>query len=188
MLFRSQYIHTANTAATILFPKTYFTMVRTGVGNYGLWPSNETRVSAQNEEKNISLQPIMTWKTRVAQVKNVPANSYVGYGCTYKTNHDSRIAILPIGYCDGYDRRGLSNTAYVLIQGKRAPVRGRVCMNMTMVDVTDIPGVKIEDEVVLLGRQGDEEVSADQLADWIGTIHYEVTTRINERIVRKLVD
>lgn len=97
------------------------------------------------------------------------------------------IAVLPVGYYDGYDRRGLSNTAHVLIRGKRAPVRGRIFMNMITVDVTDIPGAKIEDEAVLLGRQGDEEVSAEQMAQWIGTINYEVTTRINEQIARKVV-
>jgi len=184
--FKPKYIHTANTAATILFPKTHFTMVRTGVGNYGLWPSNETHVSALKEGKNILLKPVMTWKTHVAQVKKVPANSYIGYGCTYKTGRDSVIAVLPIGYYDGYDR-ALSNNAHVLIGGKRASVRGRVCMNMIMVDVTDIPDVKIEDEAVLLGRQGEEEVSAEQMAEWVGTINYEITTRINEKIVRKVV-
>lgn len=184
--FRPPYIHTANTAATILFPKTHFTMVRTGVGNYGLWPSNETHVAAMKEGKNILLKPVMTWKTKVVQVKKIPAGSYIGYGCTYKTSHDSVIAILPVGYYDCYDRK-LSNTAHVLVHGKRAQVRGRVCMNMMMVDVTDIPDVKIEDEVVLLGRQHEEEVSAEQIGLWCGTINYEVTTRINEKIVRKLV-
>ncbi len=184
--FEPKYIHTANTAATILFPKTHFTMVRTGVGNYGMWPSNETYVSALQEGKKIVLKPVMTWKTKVAQVKKVKAGSYVGYGCTYKTGRDSRIAILPVGYYDGYDRK-LSNNGYVLLRGKRARLCGRVCMNMIMVDVTDIPEVRIEDEAVLLGRQGEEEVSAEQLAQWIGTINYEVTTRINEGILRKVV-
>lgn len=185
--FQPKHIHTANTAATILFPKTHFTMVRTGVGNYGLWPSNETHVSALQEGKNILLKPVMTWKTKVAQVKKVKAGSYIGYGCTYKAGHDSLIAVLPVGYYDGYDR-GLSNQAHVLIGGRRAPLRGRVFMNMIVVDVTDIPDVKVEDEAVLLGRQGDEEVSAEQIAQWLGTINYEVTTRINERISRKVVD
>lgn len=184
--FSPEFIHTANTAATILFPKTHFTMVRTGIGNYGLWPSNETYVSAMKEGKNIALKPVMTWKTKVAQVKKIQAGQYIGYGCTYKTGHDSLIAVLPVGYYDGYDR-GFSNNAHVLIGGKRAPVRGRIFMNMTVVDVTDIPDVKVEDEAVLLGRQGDEEVSAEQMAQWIGTINYEVTTRINEKIQRKVV-
>lgn len=186
--FQPKYIHTANTAATMLFPKTHFTMVRTGIGNYGLWPSNETYVSSLKEGGNILLKPVLTWKTRVAQVKKVSAGSYIGYGCTYKAGHDSLVAILPVGYYDGYDRRGLSNTAHVLIHGKRAPVRGRVFMNMVTVDVTDIADVKVEDEAVLLGKQDDEEVSAEQMAQWIGTINYEVTTRINEQITRRAVD
>jgi alanine racemase len=185
--FNPKYIHAANTAATILFPKTYFTMVRTGIGNYGLWPSVETFISAQHEGKNVALKPVMTWKTSVAQVKKVPADSFVGYGCTYKTRHDSLIAILPVGYYEGYDR-GLSNHAYVLLHGKRAPVRGRVCMNMIMVEVTDIPNVRIEDEAVLLGRQGGEAISAEQMAQWLGTINYEVTTRIAGHLERRLVD
>lgn len=185
--FAPQYIHTANTAAAILFPKTYFTMVRSGVGNYGLWPSKETFDSALAEGKNVDLKPVMTWKTTVVQVKKVAAGSYIGYGCTYKTARDTVTAVLPVGYYDGYDRR-LSNKSEVLIRGGRAPICGRVFMNMIVVDVTDIPGVQVEDEAVLLGRQGDEEVSAEHLAGWMGTINYEVTTRINERLERRLVE
>jgi len=185
--FSPKYIHTANTAAAILFPKTYFTMVRSGVGNYGLWPSRETFVSAVAEGKNVELRPVMTWKTTVAQVKKVPTGAFIGYGCTYQTKHDTVIAVLPVGYYDGYDRR-LSNRSEVLIRGKRAPICGRVFMNMIVVDVTDIPGVQVEDEVVLLGRQGGGEISAEQLAEWMGTINYEVTTRISESMERRLVD
>ena len=182
--FDAKIKHCANSAATMLFPKTYFDMVRVGISAYGMWPSPETRVAVEREvERKIELKPVLTWKTMVAQVKDVPAGEYVGYGCTSKMSRDSKIAILPVGYYDGYDR-GLSNQAYVLINGKRAPLRGRVCMNMIMVDVTDIPDVKVEDEVVLLGSQGEESISAEQMGDLMGTINYEVTTRINERITR----
>jgi len=188
--FSPKFIHTANTAATILFPKTHFTMVRTGIGNYGLWPSRETREAAEKDGKNISLKPVMTWKTKIAQVKKIPAGSSIGYGCTYKTDRDSVIAVLPVGYYDGYDRR-LSNNSFVLVGGKRAPIRGRIFMNMVVADVTDIPGVRPEDEVVLLGKQsglhGSSEISADDIAQWMGTINYEVTTRINEKLERRLV-
>lgn len=184
---KPKYKHCSNTAATILFPHTYFNFVRTGIGIYGMWPSNETYVSAVKAGKeNIELKPVMMWKTVIAQIKDLETNEYVGYGRTYKTTSKTRIAILPVGYYDGYDR-GLSNVAFVLIHGKRAPLRGRVCMNMTMVDVTHIPEAKLEDEVVLLGRQGDEQISAEMMASWIGTINYEVTTRINERIPRIIV-
>ncbi len=182
--FRVPLLHTANSAATILFPETQFGMVRTGIAAYGLWPSTETQVSAlRMGREDVILRPALTWKTRVAQVKTVPTGAFVGYGCTYKTTHETRLAVLPVGYYDGYDRK-LSNTGHVLIRGVRAPVRGRVCMNMIMVDVTDIPGVSLEEEVVLLGAQGEEVVTAEQMAGWIGTINYEVVTRIAEHVPR----
>lgn len=186
--FDPQYIHIANTAATILFPETFFTMVRVGIGSYGLWPSEETRAGAARNmgvNAGVDLKPVLTWKTRVAQVKKVPAGAAIGYGCTYKVARDAVIAVLPVGYYDGYDR-GLSNKAEVLVHGVRAPVRGRVCMNMMMVDVTGVPDVRVEDEVVLLGDSGSERISVEEMAAWAGTINYEVTTRINERIARRV--
>jgi alanine racemase len=184
--FTPAHIHCANTAATILFPDTYFNMVRTGIGNYGLWPSNETLISARHEGKNIELKPVLSWKTRIAQIKDVPEGEFIGYGCTYKATRDIKLAILPVGYYDGYDRR-MSNRAYVLIGGQRAPVRGRVCMNICMADVTDIPTAKLEDEVVLLGCQGEENLSAEQLAMWSESINYETTTKINGKLKRVVV-
>ncbi len=181
-----KYTHSANTAATVLLDKTHFNFVRTGIGNYGLWPSDESFNSAKNRKDKFDLKPVLSWKTRVAQIKEIPADSFIGYGCTYKTNRPSKIAILPVGYYDGIPRK-ISNHGYVLIDGKRAQIRGRVCMNMTMVDVTEIPNVKIEDEVVLIGKQMDEEISANQMASWADTIHYEITTRLNENIERKVV-
>lgn len=178
--------HCANSAAAILFPKTHFQMVRVGISSYGMWPSNETYLSYLKEVGDgFKLMPALTWKTKIAQIKTIPAGEYIGYGCTYKTGHETRLAILPIGYYDGYDR-GV-DSGYVLIRGKRAPLRGRVCMNIIMVEVTDIPEACLEDEVVLIGRSGDEEISAEQFGKWAGTINYEVTTRINERVPRILV-
>ncbi|MDD5308141.1 MAG: alanine racemase [Deltaproteobacteria bacterium] len=169
--------HTACTAATILFPDTYFKMVRVGIGLFGLWPSKETHVSAKSLGRNgLDIAPVMTWKTRVAQVKPIAAGDYVGYGRVFRTTRPTRLAVLPVGYADGYDR-GLSNAAHVLVRGVRAPVRGRVCMNLTMVDVTDVPGAAAGDEVVLLGRQGDERIAAEDLARLAGTINYEIVTR-----------
>lgn len=175
--------HCANSAATILFPKTRFQMVRLGISGYGMWPSNETYVShIQERRNNFKLIPAFTWKTKIAQIKKVSAGEYIGYGCTYKTSHATRLAIIPIGYYDGYDR-GIS-CGYALIHGKRASIRGRICMNILMVEVTDIPEAGIEDEVVLIGRSGDECISAEQFAQWTGTINYEVTARVNDRIPR----
>ena len=177
----------SNSAATLLWNETHFELVRLGISVYGMWPSKETRISTVMLGRDPpELEPAMTWKTIVAQVKEVRPGDFVGYGRTFQATHPIRLAVLPIGYYDGYDRK-LSNVAHVLIRGQIAPVRGRICMNMTMVDVTDIPGVTEGDEVVLLGRQGDNRVSAERLAEWSGTINYEVTTRINERIERRLV-
>lgn len=182
-----KYIHCANSAATILFPKTYFNLVRIGIAAYGLWPSPETKLSAVKMHRNqLRLEPAMTVKSMVAQVKEVAAGAFIGYGCTYKTTKKSKIAVVPIGYYDGYDRK-LSNTAYVLIHGRRAPVRGRVCMNMMMVDVSDIPNVRLEDPVVVLGAQGKEEITAEQIAEWEGTINYEIVTRWREGLMRRVV-
>ena len=176
--------HLSNSAAAILWPEQTFEMVRVGIGAYGLWPSTETQVAAALAGRgSTQLRPALTWKTRVAQVKDVPEGKFVGYGCTYMTTHPTRLAILPVGYFEGYDRR-LSNLAHVLIRGRRAPVRGRVCMNIIMVDVTDIPDVALEDEVVLLGRQGEENVSAEQVGAWAGTINYEVVSRIGGHLPR----
>lgn len=175
--------HSANSAATLLFPETHFEMVRPGIATYGMWPSDETFLSFSSERKmEVSLSPALCWKTKIAQIKVVPSGEFIGYGCTYKTTRETKIAILPVGYYDGYDR-GISNS-HVLIHGKRASLRGRVCMNIIMVDVTDIPEASLEDYVVLLGRDGDEIISAEQFAKWANTINYEITTRINDRIPR----
>lgn len=177
----------ANSAATILWPEAHGDMVRVGISAYGMWPSPETFVSAALTHRDrVVLRPALAWKTRVAQVKTVAAGEYVGYGRTFRTTHDTLIAVLPVGYYDGYDR-GMSNAAYVLVRGMRAQVRGRVCMNMVMVDVSDVPGVLAGDEVVLIGRSGDDAVTAEQFAAWAGTINYEAVTRIAESVPRVAV-
>jgi alanine racemase len=179
--------HTACSAAALLFTRTHMDLVRLGISLYGLWPSKETYVSCLELGKPaLDLCPALTWKTRVAQVKEVPEDSSVSYGCTFRTTRPSRMAVLPVGYYEGYDR-AFSNRAYVLIGGRRAPVRGRVCMNMTLVDITDIPDVALEDEVVLLGRQGGEVLRAEQLAEWCGTIAYEIVARIHGGLPRVVV-
>ena len=179
--------HTACTAATILFPDTYFNMVRVGIGMYGLWPSKETYLSCiLQRRKPIFLKPVLSWKTRIAQIKKVPQDSFIGYGCTYRTTRETVLAVLPIGYYDGYSR-SLSNFSYVLIKGHRAPLCGRVCMDFIMVDITDIPQVNLEDEVTLLGQDGEEVISADYLAGLAGTINYDIVTRINSLIPRVVI-
>ena len=176
--------HIACSAAVILFPETYFDMVRVGIGLYGLWPSREVYVSNLLRGRDpFRLKPVLSWKTRVAQIKSVPKGAFIGYGCTYKTTRSTRLAVLPVGYRDGY-ARALSGLSHVLIRGQRAPVRGRICMNFTMVDVTDIERVGLEDEAVLLGKSGEETLTVDTLADWMGTINYEFVARIHPDIPR----
>jgi alanine racemase len=179
--------HIACTAATILFPQTRFNLVRVGIGLYGLWPSKETYLSSLEQGRaRLSLKPALSWKARVVQVKSLPKGGFIGYGCTYRTTRPTKLAVIPVGYYDGYPR-DLSNASYVLVRGRRAPIRGRVAMNFFTADVTDIPGVRLEDEVTLIGRAGKETITADHLASLAGTISYEILSRINPllpRIVR----
>lgn len=179
--------HIACTAAAILFPETYYDMVRIGIGMYGLWPSKETFLSCILQKREpMRLKPVLAWKTRIAQIKKVPKGAYVGYGCTFRATRETVLAVLPIGYYDGYSRN-FSNTSYVLIKGQRAPVRGRVAMDFIMTDVTDIPDVRVEDEVVLLGENEGESITADDLAEMSGTINYEIVSGINPQIPRIIV-
>ncbi|MFQ6038557.1 MAG: alanine racemase, partial [Candidatus Aminicenantales bacterium] len=148
--------HMACSAAAILFPDTYFDMVRVGIGMYGLWPSKETYLSCILQTRPpVVLKPVLSWKARIAQIKHVAKGACIGYGCTYKTTRQTTLAVLPVGYYDGYSR-ALSNAAHVLVKGQRAPLLGRVAMNFIVVDITDIPDVKIEDEAVLIGVSGEE--------------------------------
>jgi alanine racemase len=178
--------HTACSAAAILYPQTHFNLIRLGISLYGLWPSEETRRAACVAERALTLTPALSWKCRVAQVKELAEGEAVGYGCTFRTERPTRLAVLPVGYYEGFDR-GLSNNGEVLIRGRRAPIAGRVCMNMSMVDVTEIPGVRAGDEAVLIGRQGEDELTAEEMAARIDTINYEVVTRIGASVPRVLV-
>ena len=158
-------------------------LVRLGIGVYGMWPSEHLKVLYKNK---ISLKSALSWKTTVAQIKTLPKGSTIGYGLTYKTKKETKIAVIPQGYADGYDR-GLSNTGEVLIKGIRCKVLGRVSMNMFVVDVTHVPQIKAEDEVVLLGRQGKQEITAEEMAKKLGTINYEITTRISSLFPRVIL-
>jgi alanine racemase len=169
-------IHLANSAATIALPAAYFNMVRPGLMLYGVYPTSAMTA-------RISLKPVLSWKTRILQLKKVPSNTSISYGQTFTTKHDSLIATLPVGYADGYPRL-LSNRGQALVGGKRAPVAGRVCMDLTMLDVTDIGKIQQGDEVVLLGAQGNETISADEMAAWADTISYEILTSIGARVPR----
>lgn len=168
--------HAANSAATLDLPETHLDMVRCGIVLYGLRPSNEV-------EPTIPLRPAMTLKSRVARVRTLPTGSSISYGCTYTTSEPTLVALVPVGYGDGYHRL-ISNRGQVLIRGQRAPIVGRVCMDQFVVKISHIPNVQQHDEVVLLGRQGDAEISAEEVAAWAETINYEVTTSILPRVTR----
>jgi alanine racemase len=159
-------------------------IVRLGISLYGMWPSDELK--ARFEERNFHLKPVMRWITHIAQVKTVPENYSIGYGLTFITNKPTKIAVIPQGYSDGYDR-GLSNQGEVLISGRRCKVLGRVAMNMFVVDVSEIENVSAGDEVVLLGGQSDKSISAEEIAAKLDTINYEITTRTLALLPRKIV-
>ncbi len=185
--FVVKYAHLASSAASLLFPHTHFNLARVGIALYGHWPSKETYLSYRLAGKqNHMLRPVLSWKTLIGQIKDVRKGEYIGYGTTYRATANLKIAVLPIGYFDGYDRQ-ISNTGYVLVNGMRAPVRGRICMDMFMVDVTDIPNVSLETEVVLIGRSGDETIRAEDIAGWTNTINYEVLARLGMHLKRKVV-
>ncbi len=176
--------HAACTAALLTMPETRFDWARLGIGAYGIWPSRETLASARTGNAHPpELRPVLAWKARVAQVKWVPSGAFIGYGCTQRVNRRTRLAVIPVGYSEGYDRR-LSGLAHVLIRGTRAQVMGRICMNMFMCDATDIEDAAPEDEVVLIGRQGNEEITASGLAAIAQTIPYEIVARISPTIPR----
>jgi len=169
-------LHMSCSAAALLWDRTHRDIARVGVSAYGVWPSKETRVAVrQRGREEVTLASALTWKVTVSQVRDVPAGQTVGYGRAWKAMTDSRVAVLPVGYSDGWPR-ALAGRGHVLIRGRRAPLVGRICMNLCMVDVTHIPDAAAGDQAVLLGRQGDETVTPEMLADILGTIPYEILT------------
>jgi alanine racemase len=169
--------HAANSAAVIDMPETHLDMVRAGISIYGLYPSPDV------DKSRIVLKPALALKSRVVHLKQAPAGFKVSYGITYETAGPTTIATIPIGYADGFSRK-LSSCGHMLVGGCRAPVVGRVCMDLVMLDVGHIPDVEIGDEVVVIGRQGREAVPAEEVAETLDTIHYEVLTSIGERVKR----
>jgi alanine racemase len=171
-----QYLHMASSATLTVFPAYSARLVRPGIMLYGSYPSPAFQAL-------IPLKPVMTLKTRIHFLKSVPSGTRISYGGTFATQRESLIATLPIGYADGYSRH-LSNHGEVLIHGKRAPIVGKVCMDFIMVDVTDIPRVSVGDEVILMGKQGREQITAEEIAEKINSIPYEVLCAIGKRVPR----
>lgn len=177
--FRFRYIHAANSAAMLACRGSRFNLARPGLLLYGLNPMPGSAATG-------GLQPALSWTTNIAQVKTLPAGSPIGYGNTYRTRAYETIAVLPVGYADGL-RRSPRTWREVLVRGLRAPLVGRVSMDKVTVNVSHIPDVQMGDEVVLLGKQGGDEISADEIAEWIGSINYDVVTSIAPRVPRTLV-
>ncbi len=173
---RPPLVHCANSSAILTRPETYYDMVRLGIALHGLAPSQTVRCPAD-------FRPALSFKTTVAQVKTLAPHTPISYGNTYRTEREQTVAVIPVGYADGF-RRAPRHWGQVLVRGRRAPIIGRVTMDQTMVDVTHIPGVRIGDEVVLIGRQRDETITAEEVAERLGTINYEVVAGILARVPR----
>lgn len=169
--------HCSNSAAIVEMPEANMDLVRAGITLYGLWPSAEV------DRSRIDIRPALSLVTHVAYVKDLPAGREISYGGTYTTDQPRRIATIPVGYADGY-ARGLSNKGDVLIHGKRAPIRGRVCMDQFMVDVTEIPDVKCGDKVVLIGTDGAERITMEEVGERSGRFNYEFVCDLGKRIPR----
>lgn len=175
-------VHAANSAATLRFAEARFDAVRPGLALYGVAPSSPQEGEAPPPE----LRPVLSLRSRVMALRDIPAGEGVSYGWTWRARRPSRIGTLPIGYADGYPRH--VQGAEVLLRGRRAPVVGAVCMDMLMLDLTDVPGASIDDEVTLIGQDGDHEITVDELAAWAGTISYEILCGISKRVPRQYVD
>ncbi|MFA7662591.1 MAG: alanine racemase [Patescibacteria group bacterium] len=176
--------HFACSAAIMSQADSRFDMVRLGIAAYGLWPSTQAiKLARHNFGKKFNLKPVLSLYTKIVQLKEVQKGTCIGYGCTKIVNQKTKLAILPVGYWEGFDRR-LSNKAEVIIAGKRCSVLGRVCMNLIIVDVTKLKKIQVGEKVTLIGRDGKVEVTADEWAKHIGTINYEIITRINPLVKR----
>jgi alanine racemase len=174
--------HIAASAAAMLWPQTRLGAIRAGIALYGIWPSPQTE--AIMLERGLRLRPALTWRTEIVAVHDVPAQTFVGYGCTFRTERASRIGVLPIGYAEGL-ARGASNSSWALVNGKRVPVVGRVCMNMAFVDLTDALPADSGVVVTLIGNDGDERIDANEAAAWAGSIGYELVARLPAHVPRK---
>jgi len=168
--------HLNNSAGILNFPGDY-EMSRAGISMYGMYPSDEV------DGNLLPVTPIHKWVTRVTYLKTLPAGREISYGGIFTTTRPTVVATLPVGYADGY-RRTMVGKCHVLIRGQKAPVLGKICMDQIMVDVTDIPGVALDDEVVLMGRSGDEVITADLLGQWAGTFNYDICCGIHRRVPR----
>lgn len=180
-----KYRHIACSAAVLNYPETQLDLVRVGIANYGYWPSNELRMNRllKQEAYEDPLKAVLSWKSEVMSLKNVAEGEFINYGKSYLTNRPTQLASVPVGYGYGFSR-DLSNLGRVLINGHRLPVVGVVNMNMMLVDVTDLKAIKEGDEVILIGKQGDLEITVSSFSDMNNSLNYELLTRLPDHIPR----
>lgn len=179
------YVSATASAAAMLVPESRYNTIRLGISIYGLWPSRSVEAWARKslKIKKVKLKPALKYKTRLVSIKKIPAGSFVGYGCSFQAPKPMILGVVPVGYAEGIDR-SLSNMGFMLLNGAVVPIVGRVCMNMTILDITKRPKSKLGDEVVVIGRSRNKQITATDIADWAGTINYEITTRIPEHLPR----
>ncbi|MFH0912428.1 MAG: alanine racemase [Patescibacteria group bacterium] len=179
------YVSTAASAAAMLVPESRYNTMRLGIAMYGLWPSRGVEAWTRKilKTKKVKLKPALRYKTRLVSVKKVPAGTFVGYGCSFQSPKPMVLGVVPVGYAEGIDR-GLSNMGFMLLNGAVVPIVGRVCMNMTILDITKRPKAKPGDEVVIIGPSRHRRITATDVADWAGTINYEIVTRLPESLTR----
>ncbi len=184
---QAQFLHTASSAATLLYPKTHKNLVRVGIAQYGFWPTMETKIKnlldANNNFAKDPLRQILSWKSSVMSIKTIMPGNFINYGTSYLTKRKTRIATIPVGYYHGYSR-SLSNSGYVLIHGKKAPVIGMINMNMMLADISYIRNVQKGDEVVLIGKQGKNKISVASFAELTNYVNYELLSRLPMEIPR----
>ena len=181
--------HCASSASTLLLPESQLFLSRVGISLYGMWPSELTRESfILGGAPSLQLEPVLSWYTRVTTIRIIAAGQYVGYGCTYRASETMKIGVISIGYFEGYPRNCEAYKSYVLVKGKRCQIIGRICMNMMMINLSKVAEVEVGEKVTLIGHDGEQSISADDLATWCQTINYEILTRINARIPRILID
>jgi alanine racemase len=185
---KAQYKHVANSAASVVYPKTRMDMVRIGIMQYGFWPTTETFIHYITNRKNKSdpLNRILDWKSRVMSTKEVKTGEYIGYGISFQAQFEMKTALIPIGYSCGYSR-SLSNKGYVLIRGQRCNVIGLVNMNMIIADITHVPETEVNDEVVIIGKQGDLEIKVGSFGDSSNKLNYEVLSHLSQSIKRIII-
>jgi alanine racemase len=171
-----EFAHAGNSAALVNYPDHVFDMARVGLMTYGVWPSD-------NVPEKSPLRPVMRWETEIVLIKNLDKGMSIGYGATYTTSSPTKVALIPVGYADGY-RHALSNRASALVRGKRCPVRGRISMDQTTIDVTGVPDAEVGDAVTLIGSDGNESITVQELADRASVLPYEIMTGVQNRARR----